>query len=52
MQKEQVVFQARRVGGGGGGRGGSRGSNKPPKMFEVGIFGGLKRSKNLHKTIK
>ena len=34
-------FQARRVGGGGGG--GSRGSNEPPKIFEDGIFGELKR---------
>ena len=32
-------------GGGGGGGAGSRGSNEPPKIFEVGIFGGLKRSK-------
>ena len=34
------------------GWGGSRGSNKPPKIFEVGIFGRLKRQKNVHKTIK
>ena len=25
------------------GWGGSRGSNEPPKIFEVGIFGGLKK---------
>ena len=34
-----ITRQARRVGGGGG----SRGSNEPPKIFEVGIFGELKR---------
>ena len=29
----------------GGGGGGSRGSNEPPKTFEVGIFGELKDKK-------
>ena len=38
QDKRVLGFQARRVGGGG-----SRGSNEPPKMLYVGIFGGLKR---------
>ena len=33
------------MGEGGGGGGVSRGSNEPPKIFEVGIFGRLKRQK-------
>ena len=38
------AFQARRVGGGGGG---SRGSNEPPKIFEVVI----KQSKDCDRSI-
>ena len=38
-KEEDYYHQAHRVGGGGG----SRGSNEPPKIFEVGIFGELKR---------
>ena len=41
--REKADCKYRPVGLWGGGGGGSRGSNEPPKIFEVGIFGRLKR---------
>jgi len=40
-----LTMQARRVGG-------SRGSNEPPKIFEVGILGGIEKIKKFTKKQK